>query len=159
MPRNGLWTDTLPVTGHARGSNSCSEYSARDWRSHCPPDGSRALLHTTGQQLCSSLSRYVTRRSAVKDRDDTTNCRRVAAVGRSHTSGTNECRQVSEAEILLSSELQGVQPFWRSWLPLSSPRNLPPFILAASWWTWPYDPVIRPYQRSTWVQSAPTYLV
>lgn len=125
MPRNGLRADTLPVTGHARGSNSCSEYSARDWRSHCPPDGSRALLHTTGQQQCSSLSRYNTRHSAVRHRDGIPNCRRVAAVGRSHTTGTNECRQVSEAEILLSSELHGVQPFWRSRLPLSSAAKFP----------------------------------
>lgn len=61
MPRNGLWADTLPVTGHARESNSCSEYSARDWRSHCPPDGLRALLHTTGQQQCSSAIRAIQR--------------------------------------------------------------------------------------------------
>jgi len=133
MPRNGLWADTLPVTGHARGSNSCSEYSARDWRSHCPPDGLRALLHTTGQQQCSSLSRCDSRHSAATYRD-----RRAAALSRSHTTGTNECLQVSEAEILLlSSELQRVQPFWRSWLPLSSSRNFPPFKLTAFWWTWP----------------------
>lgn len=97
MPRNGLWAYTLPVTGHARGSNSCSEYSARDWRSHCPPDGSRALLHTTGQQQCSSLSSYDTRHSAVRHRDGITNCRRVAAMFRSHTTEQmNAVRSVTQ---------------------------------------------------------------